>query len=200
MNDLSGNKYGRWLVLCFLYKKKNGPYFKCKCECGAEKPVNYYKLLSGESKSCGCYKKDQTSKAKKTHGLSKSKFYAAWNDMMMRCYNPKRDRYKSYGGRGIKVCKRWHSFPNFVKDMYPSWENGLSLERNRVNGMYRPSNCCWIEPERQHYNKTNSRFITIDGVSKTVPEWSKVHGLNKKAVYARLYAGWSDRESIFGKN
>lgn len=200
MIDLTGKKFERWEVISFSHWVKDRPYWKCKCICGVERLVNYYKLVAGGSKSCGCYARDQTSKAKKTHGLSKSKFYSVWNDMMMRCYNPRRERYKSYGGRGILVCKRWHSFPNFVKDMYSSYKEGLSLERDDVNGMYKKSNCRWIPLEEQHYNKTNSRFVIIEGVSKTVPEWCKIYGLNKKAIYARLYAGWSDREAIFGKS
>src|SRR6185312_277070 len=144
MTDLIGNKYGRWTVVSFSHFIGCKPFWLCKCECGIEKSVYQYRLLCGGSKSCGCYKREITSKTKKTHGLSKSKFYAAWNDMMMRCYNPRRERYKSYGGRGIKVCKRWHSFRNFVEDMYPSYKEGLSLERDNVNGMYKKSNCRWI--------------------------------------------------------
>lgn len=40
----------------------------CLCDCGQEISVRSQSLLNGNTKSCGCFHKDQTSKAKTTHG------------------------------------------------------------------------------------------------------------------------------------
>src|SRR5215472_7283993 len=31
----------------------------------------------------------------------------------VRCYNPKSDRYRNYGAKGVTVCDRWQDFQNF---------------------------------------------------------------------------------------
>ena len=74
-----------------------------------------------------------------------------WSGMRHRCYNPKDKDYPRYGGRGIKVCDRWHIFTNFFNDMYDSFilhvkKYGLrntTLDRINVDGNYEPSNCEW---------------------------------------------------------
>lgn len=46
--------------------------------------------------------------------------YAAWEDMIARCYDPTHPEYPNEGGRGIQVCERWRdSFDNFLTDMGP---------------------------------------------------------------------------------
>lgn len=41
------------------------------------------------------------------HGLSTHPLYQTWKSMMNRCYNSSNKNYQYYGGKGIKVCKRW---------------------------------------------------------------------------------------------
>jgi len=43
--------------------------------------------------------------------------YVAWKHMRQRCQNPRVKDFKNYGGRGITVCERWHSFENFLADI-----------------------------------------------------------------------------------
>lgn len=61
--DLTGQKFGRWTVI----KRVENPYGRdskwlCRCECGNEKAVLGKNLRNGCSKSCGCYKKEISSK------------------------------------------------------------------------------------------------------------------------------------------
>ena len=60
---MNGKKFGRLTVLrkdlgCCKY-----PRWFCRCDCGKEIVVRGYSLSSGNTKSCGCYQKEQTSKA-----------------------------------------------------------------------------------------------------------------------------------------
>jgi hypothetical protein len=58
--DLVGQTFNRWTVLERVddYVSPHGKHrtmFLCKCECGKTKEVGGSTLISGESKSCGCY-------------------------------------------------------------------------------------------------------------------------------------------------
>ena len=86
-----------------------------------------------------------------THGLSKHPLYLTWKGMRNRCNNPRTPRYSDYGGRGIKVCKRWDKFENFLADMGEK-PPGMSLDRKNNNGNYTPRNCRWATPAEQRKN------------------------------------------------
>lgn len=76
--------------------------------------------------------------------------------MMRRCYSLTAKDYKYYGGRGIRVCRRWHKFENFLADM------GLrpltrTLDREDNEGNYTPGNCRWATFLQQQRNRRHRR-------------------------------------------
>ena len=57
--DLTGKRFGRWVVLKFIGKNKyKNAGWLCRCECGTEKVVDGYSLRCGDSKSCGCLRSE----------------------------------------------------------------------------------------------------------------------------------------------
>lgn len=101
--------------------------------------------------------------------------YNTWQQMKGRCYNPTNQRFKYYGGRGIKVCKRWlNSFENFIEDMglRPSGRYSLDRYPNR-NGDYKPSNCRWATYPEQNRNLPRNIWIKYNGINQIQKDWAK---------------------------
>jgi hypothetical protein len=79
--------------------------------------------------------------------------------MFKRCYDPRHKGFKNYGGRGITVCKRWHTFANFLADMGERPHPKLTLERNDNDGHYGPDNCRWATRSEQARNRRNKLTV-----------------------------------------
>jgi hypothetical protein len=103
--------------------------------------------------------------------------------------------YKNYGGRGISVCDDWFLFTNFLRDMGEK-PKGLTLERTDNNGDYCPSNCRWASVERQANNKRNNRYITFNGETLSVTQWSRKLGLIHQTIFKRLKSGMTPEMAL----
>lgn len=172
--DLKGMKFGYWDVIRREDNRSQSSYWLCRCECGNEKIIAANSLRLGMSKSCGCKKGTLISKNRTRHGDVNSKEYGAWSMIKGRCYNPKNNRYKSYGARGIKMCDRWlNSYSNFLEDMgrCPSIE--LSLDRINNDLNYCKDNCRWATDYEQMNNTTRNTHIEYKGERLTVSQWAK---------------------------
>ena len=57
LNDAIGKKYNMLTIVSWGGRKLGQPQYLCKCDCGNEKVVNYSKITSNGTKSCGCLTK-----------------------------------------------------------------------------------------------------------------------------------------------
>ena len=112
--------------------------------------------------------------------------YNTWIKMRDRCNNPLAHNYKWYGGKGIKVSKRWDSFANFKKDMGRKPSPAHTLDRINTERGYSKSNCRWATMAEQNNNRSANHYVVIDGVKKCLSEFEKSEGVCKKTLYRRL--------------
>lgn len=93
--------------------------------------------------------------AREKHGMSKTKIYKVWAEMLNRCTNPNHANAKYYYDKGITVCDEWKSFLTFYNDMGDKPE-GMWLERIDNAKAYCKENCKWETPSRQCSNRGRS--------------------------------------------
>ena len=125
------------------------PLWIFKCDCGNTIQGTVREFHAQWLRSCGCHDNAHTS----------------WEAMMSRCYDPKNNRYNSYGKRGIKVCKRWHKFENFIRDMGERPKR-YNLSRNQAKKDYSNSNCCWEHISKNCRDTNNDGTPTKPGLKK----------------------------------
>lgn len=154
MIDLTGQIFGYLKVIGFSHRHRN-TYWKCLCDCGNNIVVRGSSLKNGHTKSCSCLRIERNKEQKTKHGRYGSKEYITWSNMKKRCMNSKSPNYKDYGGRGIKICKRWEEFENFYVDMGDRPE-GKSIDRIDNDGNYTPKNCKWSTHTEQMNNRRNN--------------------------------------------
>jgi len=142
------------------YKVRYGIY-KCGL-CGSQFKAMTNNINKRNTTSCGCHKKNAIGKRSITHGLSTHKLYDVWKNIIQRTMNTRNKAFKYYGARGIKVCDRWLDIANFIEDMYPTYQDGLTIDRRDNDGNYEPSNCRWITQSTQ---LMNTRLIHSNNTS-----------------------------------
>lgn len=175
----------------------------CFCDCGENVVIATGSLRAGLTQSCGCLRQRASSIRATRHGKCGTGEYRAWTGAIGRCGNKNNQKYKDYGGRGIRVCDRWlelngQGFANFLEDMGPKPSPKHSIDRIDVNGDYCPENCRWATPKEQSNNTRRNVIISINGLAKTATEWSEFSGIDRTTILYRLRSG-SAGEALIAK-
>ena len=194
--NLVGQKYGRLTVIERIGSKTGKTYWHCVCDCGGTKNATAGDMRFGRTLSCGCLRKESLSKISKTHGMTKSRIYQCWSDMMTRCRNSKDKHYKWYGARGIMICEKWLSFDGFYEDMQDGYADDLTLDRIDVDGNYEKSNCKWSTVQEQCDNRRSNHYITYQGITDTLTNTCKRCNVSRSLVTDRLKTGWDVKSAI----
>ncbi len=196
--DLVGQRFSRLTVGSLVEMTSQGARWLCRCECGAEVIVSRGNLATGNTKSCGCLRRDVSSERSLTHGATqgatRTPEYEIWASMIQRCRNSKAKAFSNYGGRGISVCARWSDFENFIADMGPRPSPEHSIERDENDGHYEPGNCRWATRPEQARNKRNNRRIETPAGSMLLADAAAYANIPTSVLWKRLHRGWSTEQ------
>ena len=175
--------FGRWTVVAGPIRKSGKLYWSVRCACGKVRERLGSLLRAGLTLSCGC--------SRHAYGLSQTPAYRSWARMMDRCYRPDADSYPNYGGRGIAVCDRWHTFENFLADMGER-PDGMEIDRKDNTLSYFKENCRWITKTENAWNKRNNTLIAYAGREVCLAEAAVLSGINYSTLRARVARGDAD--------
>lgn len=212
-----GERFGRLVVesegAAYVSPKRKSKHrqYHCLCDCGESKLVRESSLIYKFTESCGCLQKERHKEVATTHGLSHHPLFQTWFDMNRRCYDVRRKDFVHYGGRGITVCQRWRrteedaesGIISFIADMYPTYTDGLELERIEVNENYSPENCTWATRREQVINRRpygssfDTHYIEYSGKVLCISQWADEVGIRAKVLADRLgKLGWSVERAL----
>lgn len=195
--DLSGSKFNRLSVVNSSHTNELGQrVWECLCDCGNKVFVTTAKLSNSHTKSCGCLKKELSSKRLKTHGCKGTGAHNSWIAMLSRCNNPKTINYYMYGGAGVTVCDRWSfakggSFQNFLEDMGER-PDGHTL--NRIGGakVYSKETCEWADAGKQSFEQKlsvdNKSGVVGVSFNKLSNKWIASINVKKRAIGLGSYS------------
>ena len=198
--DLSKQTFTRLTVISRAQNDKRGhARWDCQCICGNTLTVLGYSLTCGETKSCGCLKKESCIQRHTTHGMARSSEHNIWCAMIQRCINPNNKAFKNYGGRGITVCDEWrNNFLTFLKDMGNRPSKQYSIERINNNLGYSPNNCKWATKQEQTNNSRSNIKITLQEWTMNLSQWAQFVGLKHETLCCRIFKyGWPISKAIF---
>lgn len=153
--DLAGTRFGRLRVLSFATRRAGNNYWSCECDCGAVVKVGAANLKSARTMSCGCLRREESTKRANRHGMYQSAEYGVWQRMIQRCYNAKHKDYYRFGGRGVYVCPEWrHDFERFLEDvgLRPTDNHTLTLTSGIEFG---PQSCAWCSRVPRGHRRTD---------------------------------------------
>lgn len=188
--DITNQRFGKLVAKEYIKDSK----WLCECDCTNTHIASLSDLEAGKVQSCGCLKYDNLPYKKKVD----DRLYHIWYAMLDRCYKESCRAYKNYGGRGIIVCDEWkNDFLKFEEwALLSGYKSNLTIDRILVNENYCPDNCKWSTKEQQNDNRRNTRYLTINNVTKTFSQWCRDCNLDKSTLESRLKMGWTGEDLI----
>ena len=162
------------------------------CLCGNRIKVNVYSLITGHTISCGCYFMEQAAIRFKRYDHYPFALRRVYMSIKNRCYKENDNCYKSYGLKGVRMCKEWLDDKElfFIWALKNGWEKGLQVDKDiKGNGLlYSPDTCSIVSRAENLANKKNPAiYHDYNGRKMFLPEICKIEGVKYYSVYLRMY-------------
>lgn len=212
--EMTGLTFGRLTVVSEAEGRRDARgrtrrFFLMRCSCGNEIVAEGAALRGGNTRSCGCLKREKAAAISLKHGATRNgrwtPEYRAYVGMRDRCLNPRDvSNWKNYGGRGIRICDRWlrgadgkSGFQCFFEDVGLRPSKLHSLDRHPNNdGNYEPGNVRWATKTQQQNNKRAKLTVTISGKSMSLVAACRKFGVAPDTARHRLRWGWTADEAV----
>jgi hypothetical protein len=198
--DLTGQQFGRLIVIKKVKSNSKETTWECKCECGNTIITKGIYLRTGDTKSCGCLAKEKLIQRNYKHGKRYTRLYNIWRDMIRRCENETRYAHEYYHDKGITVYTEWRkNFNSFFEwSVNNGYSDDLTIDRINTNGNYEPDNCRWVTMKVQGNNKSNNHLISFNNETHTLSEWGNITGIKPLTIRARIMNyHWSIKDALF---
>ena len=151
--NLTGQRFGRWLVRGFAGIRSHSRLWLCRCDCGVEKPVFETALIG--SQSTQCRRCSLISRSKRMRLISKgdAKSYMAW------------DRLRHLGS----LPREWHAYEAFLEAVGDPPTENARLARHDITMPHAPGNTYWAIPQVPSYSRrTGKKYRTTDIVQDEI--------------------------------
>lgn len=133
-NDIVGQKFGDIIVVKYVGKTKNTPYYECLCSCGNITKVARTNLLKGRTRSCGCKRNENMVNTKiERYGIKEpqmcsycGKKLAVTRGVCGNCYR----RLWKYGTPELRINRA-----EIATNMTPKTERGKKMAEMYASGM-----------------------------------------------------------------
>lgn len=110
-----------------------------------------------------------------------------------------------YGSKGV-VCL-WKNFDEFFQDMGKSYfehvdkygEKDTTIEKIDFNGNYCKENCKWATMKEQARNKSNTRYVFVNGKKEKLVDYLEKIDMNKSLFYKKIKRGYSEQQILSPK-
>lgn len=196
--DLVGQRFERLTVVEYIGREHHSSKWRCLCDCGVEVLAQRSALVTGTTKSCGCFRADRMSRLTYKHGEAggekrrkRRPEYKAWDSIKQRCFNPNAKEWKWYGGRGISLAPEWAAdFSAFLAYIGPRPSPKHSVDRIDGAKNYEPGNVRWADWVEQANNRSNNRMVEFNGQLMTMKQAALAAGMPYKSVKGRVQKGW----------
>ena len=193
---LIGQRFGRLTALEISGRTTDRRVqWRCKCDCGNITEASEKNLKSGNTKSCGCLRKEKISeigKRSRTHGESRTRLHKIWAQMLYRCKSKKCSDYSTYGGSGIDVTKEWEDFFTFKRwALSNGYEDHLTIDRIENDKGYYPENCRWATASTQARNRRTTKLnknsvsfikLYLNAANMNYTEIAKLFGVSPTTI------------------
>jgi len=205
--DITGRRFGRLLVIGQSSEKtsRGNAKWNCVCDCGKQIITSKNNLLRGDTKSCGCLKRDLIAQRSTKHGecasanSRHSRLYRIYSNMLSRCLNANIPSYKRYGGRGIEICEEWLNDPiSFFQWAYDhGYTDGLTIDRIDNNKGYCPENCRFASRKAQENNTSRNHYITYLDKTQSMSAWADEYRIPYHTFRSRINnLGWDVHKAL----